>query len=199
MQKESKTCVKASLLKGIYARIKGNKKAEYAVYGAIVLLVVLVYTASARIDFSAVKEETAASQSTSADAAGTETRLREVLSKIRGAGRVEVMITYETGSELVTAVSTNVDSDMSETTGDGKVSQTQKTTESSQPATVSGSAGNEPIILLERQPVVRGVIVVAEGAADINVKLDLQRAVKAVLDIPLSSIEVFEAAADEWE
>lgn len=199
MQKESKTGDTLSLLKRMYLRIKGNKKAEYAVYGVVALAVVLLYIASARIDFSPAKKDAATTQSASQNAADTETRLRDVLSKIRGAGRVEVMITYETGSELVTAMSTNVDSDTSETTDGSKVSQTQKTTESSQPATVSGSGGNEPIILLERQPVVRGVIVVAEGAADIHVKLDLQRAVKAVLDIPLSSIEVFEAAADEWE
>jgi len=92
-------------------------------------------------------------------------------------------------------MTTNVNSTGSESSEDGRSSSSQQSTESTQPATVSGSDGNEPIVLKEIEPVVRGVIVVAEGAADVTVKLDLQRAVRAVLDIPLSKIEVFERSA----
>ena len=47
-------------------------------------------------------------------------------------------------------------------------------------------------MLTEVQPLVRGVIVVAEGAEDIAVKLNLQYAVKTVLGIDDDCIEVFE-------
>ena len=131
-----------------------------------------------------------------ASEAELETRLQEVLCCIRGAGRVEVMITYDTSREIVPAMTTNVNSTGSESSnGDGSSSSSQQSTESTEPATVSGSGGNEPIVLKEIEPQVRGVIVVAEGAADINVRMDLQRAVRAVLDIPLSRIEVFERSA----
>ena len=50
----------------------------------------------------------------------------------------------------------------------------------------------ENVILVEREPEIRGVIVVAEGAADPAVRLSLQRAVQAVTGVPLSCIEVFE-------
>ena len=106
------------------------------------------------------------------------------------------MITYDTSREIVPAMTTNVNSTGSESSnGDGSSSSSQQSTESTEPATVSGSGGNEPIVLKEIEPQVRGVIVVAEGAADINVRMDLQRAVRAVLDIPLSRIEVFERSA----
>ena len=105
------------------------------------------------------------------------------------------MITYDSGPEIVPAMSTNVNSTGSETSEGSRSSSSQQSTESTEPATVSGSGGNEPIVLKEIEPVVRGVIVVAEGAADIEVRLDLQRAVRAVLDIPLSRIEVFERSA----
>ena len=59
-------------------------------------------------------------------------------------------------------------------------------------ATVSTEGGQSPIILVEREPEIRGVIVVAEGAADPAVRLSLQRAVQAVTGVPLSCIEVFE-------
>ncbi len=61
-----------------------------------------------------------------------------------------------------------------------------------QPATVATDGGQSPIILVEREPEIRGVIVVAEGAADPAVRLSLQRAVQAVTGVPLSCIEVFE-------
>ena len=93
----------------------------------------------------------------------------------------------------------NVNSNQSESSDEGRTSTQTETTESSEPATVSAGGSDEPIVLMEKQPVVRGVIVVAEGAADIRVKLDLQRAVKAVLDIPLSQIEVFELSAESAE
>ena len=49
-----------------------------------------------------------------------------------------------------------------------------------------------PYLLYEKEPEIRGVIVVAEGAADVSVRLDLQRAVCAVLNVPISAVEVFE-------
>ena len=61
-----------------------------------------------------------------------------------------------------------------------------------QPATVTGEEGQEAIVLYEKEPQVRGVLVVAEGAGDPSVRLDLQRAVQAVTGAPLKAIEVFE-------
>ena len=197
MQKETRPAGAAaqgekSLFKRIYSRLRANPRLEWTVYGGLALLVALLYAGTLLPQTGKVGDEPrqTLSQPASPD---TEARLTEVLSRIRGAGRVEVMITYETGTELVPAMTTSVDSNTSETNDGDKSSVTSKTTESSQPATLSGSGG-EPIVLLEREPVVRGVIVVAEGAADIRVKLDLQRAVCAVLDVPASKIEVFESA-----
>ena len=177
--------------------MRANKKLELAVYGGIIVIVALLYIAGLSSGKGEKRAEASTTQPAAAPQSQTdlETRLKTVLSSIRGAGEVEVLITYESGSELVTAMSTNVNSNRSETSDGEKTSTNTQTTEVSQPATVNSSNGNEPIILVEKQPVVRGVIVVAEGAADIRVKLDLQRAVTAVLDIPISKIEVFELSA----
>ncbi|MEG1525176.1 MAG: hypothetical protein RRZ24_05920 [Clostridia bacterium] len=195
MQKETRPPTQRSLLQRITMAIQSNKKLELAVYGGLILIVVGLYAAT--LVPKGTTPSTVQSSVTSPGATaeeGVEERLREVLACIRGAGHVEVMITYETGTELVAAMSTNVNSNASETNDGEKTSTTTQTTESSQPATFGGGGGDEPIILMQKQPVVRGVIVVAEGAADIKVKLDLQRAVMAVLDIPISRIEVFESA-----
>lgn len=46
---------------------------------------------------------------------------------------------------------------------------------------------------------VRGVIVVAQGAADISVRLKLQAAVQAVLGVEADKVEVLEMGIQEME
>lgn len=177
-------------------RMRTDRRTELLVYGGVALLVVVLYLFVSRAaDGGTAANADGVQVLSAANAADTETRLQEVLSCIRGAGRVEVMITYETGREIVPAMTTSVNSNGSETSDGDKSSSSQQSTESTQPATVSQSGSNAPIVLKEIEPVVRGVIVVADGAADVTVRLDLQRAVRAVLDIPLSHIEVFERSA----
>lgn len=177
-------------------RMRTDRRTELLVYGGVALLVVVLYLFVSRAaDGGTAADADGVQVLSAANAADTETRLQEVLSCIRGAGRVEVMITYETGREIVPAMTTSVNSNGSETSDGDRSSSSQQSTESTQPATVSQSGSNAPIVLKEIEPVVRGVIVVADGAADVTVRLDLQRAVRAVLDIPLSHIEVFERSA----
>ena len=122
-----------------------------------------------------------------------------MLSSIRGAGKVKVMITYDTSSRLVPAMSTDVQSGTTENRGTGSESITQTRTESSRPATVSTSGGAETIVLTEIEPTIRGVIVIAEGAADVSVRLKLQNAVITVLGITAERIDVFEMKSNNEE
>jgi stage III sporulation protein AG len=176
-------------------KLKKNKKLETIVYIILILAVAAIFL-STLIKPKEETPETEQSGNTEASQLRNEQqiegKLRQVLSSIRGAGRVEVMITYETGTEIVPAFSS--DKQSSSTTSDSNTSESSTTseTESKQPATVSQNGGYQPIVLTEKQPVVRGVIVVAEGAADIMVKLDLQLAVQTVLDVDADCIEVFE-------
>ena len=121
-----------------------------------------------------------------------EQRLKHVLSCIRGAGQVEVMITYSASGEIVTAMSTSRNSNTSSSQDGNRESEELQEILTETPATVEAEDGVNPIVLMEKKPTVRGVIVVAEGAADIAVRLDLERAVRAVLDVPINHIEVFE-------
>ncbi len=185
---------KESIAARVAAALQKNKKLEIGVYALIVALIVLLYFSTimpAKKDARTANAEQDAAISTSVEQE-TETRLAGVLSNIKGAGHVEVMITYETGPELVTAMSVDTNSNRSTTSDDGHESTTEHETESRKPATVSGGGGSQPIVLTEIQPAVRGVIVVAEGAGDIMVRLNLQRAVQTVLNVPVQSIEVFE-------
>lgn len=185
------------LFGGLVRKMKTNRKVEIAVYVILVALVILLYFATTVKVPETSSSNEQASVSSNVETGTTEeqleARLAEALSKIRGAGKVEVMITYETGTQIVPAMS--VDKQVSSSQSDQNV--TSSETESTEPATVSKSGSNEPIVITEKQPTIRGVIVIAEGAADITVMVDLQRAVQTVLNIPASSIEVFEMTSKE--
>lgn len=177
------------LIAEVIKKIKTNKKLEIGIYIALGLLAVILYVSS----LSSGKDESKSSLAYDVSAVtvrdeDVESKLADVLSKIRGAGDVRVMITYDTTGEIVPAMST--DTQTGESSGSGTDS--RDTSESKTPATVKKNGDEEPIVLTQIEPTVRGVIVIAEGAADISVKLDLQHAVETVLGVSADCIEVFE-------
>lgn len=111
-----------------------------------------------------------------------ESKLESVLSQIKGAGNVKVMITLEGSPELVYAMDSNE-----------KASNTQNgstTTSSSTPIIVETNGSSEPLILTEKLPKVKGVVVVSTGASDIAIKLDILNSVSTLLDISIDKINV---------
>lgn len=186
---EKKKSLLASLLEGM----KKNKKVELCVYLVIGLVIVVLYFAAG----SGGNSEKEAEDGESVRVYGTDTtdaeeKLAQTLSQIRGVGKVTVMITYDTGTEIVPAMSKSTQSNESETQNGTSSSEN----ESNEIATITSGGQESPVVITEIQPKVRGVIVVAEGAADISVKLNLEYATATVLGIDASAIEVFEMNAD---
>lgn len=115
-----------------------------------------------------------------------EEKLRSVLSKVDGAGEVDVIINYESGTELVPALSETV---KTSTDRNGDVS-SETTDRNSEVATIRESGDTAALIVKEIQPGVRGVLVVAQGAGDIRVRLQLLEAVQTFLNIDTDKVEV---------
>lgn len=183
----------SSVLGRAVAFLKRNPKTELLIYGVIVFTVLGVYFAGLLSQKDAETAEKTVTVSSNLDREiDVENRLKSVLSCIRGAGRVEVMITYASSGEIVTAMSTSRNSNTATSQDGSRASEELQEILTEEPATVEDGSGVSPIVLMEKQPVIRGVIVVAEGAADIAVRLDLERAVHAVLDVPVNNVEVFE-------
>ena len=107
------------------------------------------------------------------------------------------MVTYETTDEVVTAMTRQIDEQSSGTEGQSGSTFIEQRSETVQPATITTENGQEAIVLYKREPELRGVVVVAQGAADLTVRLNLQRAVQAVTGLPLCAIEVLEMGYDE--
>lgn len=101
-----------------------------------------------------------------------EQRLAQVLSKIDGAGSVDVFVSVRSDGTVVIATESIVGEDGSVTTS-------------------PVLSGGEPIVLEECNPEITGVLIVADGADDLNVRFNLLEAAASVLDIDQSIIKVY--------
>ena len=113
-----------------------------------------------------------------------ESKLERVLSNIKGVGDVKVMVSVDGSPELKYASDTD--------TKTSSTSNGTTTTSSSSPIIISGGDGSNPLILTEELPKVKGVIVVASGASQIGIKLDILNAVSNLLDISTDKVSVLE-------
>lgn len=166
-------------LKQIFAKIKSVKNIEIIIGLVIIAVMIIIYS-----NVSAAKEKTeAASGGDVTLTENLETRLAEILGEIEGAGEVKVMITFAGTGDKVTAETTNTHT----TTTNGSTSSTTTTTTTSSPIL----SGSDVVILQEKMPEIKGVIVVAEGAGDMKVKLKLMQATATVLGINANSIQIF--------
>ena len=179
--------MKGTGMKAVWDRLRSWKYASWVLYGTLLLLAGFFYGLGEGWFQAAPRDGPAAAAEDTLEA-----RLEDILSTVRGAGKVRVLVTYATAGERVAATVSTLDESVSETSGVNTATRSEQSREMKQPATVSTESGQSPIILVEREPEIRGVIVVAEGAADPSVRLSLQRAVQAVTGVSLSCIEVFE-------
>ena len=94
--------------------------------------------------------------------------------------------------EDVFAVNTEKKTDtVSEKSANGNSKNSETVTESKTLVTFKNDNGEEALVIVENEPKVKGVIVVAQGADNVNVKLDLQKAVETILQIKSSQVEIF--------
>lgn len=119
-----------------------------------------------------------------------EKKLENILSKLDGVGKVNVMVTLENSVEKVTATNTTKSSEnIVENDGEGGTRQVQREDLTTQVVT-RGSDGSL-LVVKEIKPKVLGVIVVAEGAEDPEVKEKLYEAVKTVLGVKGNQVQVY--------
>lgn len=163
----------------IYARLSEIKNIKIIIAVVIIAIALLVYFISGMVG-SEVKKEKDVESSTVSECE----ELESVLSRIKGAGRIKVLITYDGEGESVPAVS--YDSTTVKTKDGDKV--TEKTDTKSEPVMSKDS----PVIIKKIAPTVVGVIIVAEGGGDSSVVVKLMNATKIALGIELDKIRVFE-------
>lgn len=122
-----------------------------------------------------------------------ENRLKAILEQIEGVGEVSVMVTLKVGSEIVPA--TNVIESESQTSekdsSGGTRTIVQRSVDSKIVLKNDQGTEEQPLIVKEIMPEVKGVIVVAEGAENAEIEAMITEAVQTVLGIPAFRVKVY--------
>ena len=167
-------------MKEIFLKFKKIK--HFYIYLAVIvgLLLCVVYFSSFGKSKTDKSEENSAQENTSAVeyVDRLENKLCNVISDIDGVGKVEVAIALESGFSYEYATDSETKTTIS---GDVKTTITTETV-----ILVS----NEPLVIKEKYPVVKGVVVVAEGADNIGVKLAILTAVQTILNVDSNQISI---------
>jgi len=118
-----------------------------------------------------------------------ESKLENVLSQLKGVGKVKVMITLEDTTEIIPAFNTTKNNENTKEI-DSQGGTREIVREDMTMQMVTNEEG-EPIVLKEIKPTIKGVIVIADGAENLEVKEMLYEAVKTVLGIPGKRVEIY--------
>lgn len=158
-----------------------NKKMRSNIFLALLLGILLL---AAGKGFSETEKEasnqpqTTEKSTVSADRE-TERRMAEILSKIEGAGQVDVMLTYrQTEEKTIAHNETREES--------GEALRTEQTAILLE----DGDGATQPLILTENSPVVEGVVIAAQGADQPAVAAAMNQAAQALLDVPAHKVAV---------
>lgn len=149
--------------KGI-KKLLSKIKIEYLI--VVVLAAVCLFIVFNGMKSNEVKETNAVNEYVSS----LENKLTKSLSKVSGAGKVNVIISVESKMETVLA----------------SVKKTENGTTEEEPFTVGGKT----VILTENYPEITGVIIVAEGANNLTVRVSLINATKVFLNIDDDKIQI---------
>lgn len=119
-----------------------------------------------------------------------EERLEQMLATVKGAGRVKVMLSFDSIGEKVLAKDKKdqLESDV------GTESSANKSSFEESVMVIGSGAEEKPFIVNEKLPVPSGVLVTATGAGSENVKLEIYEAVKALYGMSPHRIKVAAAA-----
>lgn len=109
----------------------------------------------------------------------TEEKLSTLISQIKGAGKTKVMITVESGTEIVYAKTETIK----------KVG--NDTTTTSTLILIDNNGTETPIVVMEILPKIKGVVIVSEGAKDVQIKLNIINAAQTLLTLDVNKIQVY--------
>ena len=150
----------------ILSKFKDNKILFYITLAVLIIFLVIITSYS-----TTKKEESVVSQDNYVD--NLEKKLENALQNVGDLGNVKVVITVESGNQVVLA--TNKTTIITE-----KGTETTET-----PILVNGKT----VVLMEKVPKVTGVLIVVDSS-NIVVKTKIQQATTSLLDINLSQIEI---------
>ncbi len=120
-----------------------------------------------------------------------ENSLREILEQIVGVGQVTVMVNLDSTEEKVYQTNLQTGKQVTEEKDtQGGTRTVEDMTQNSQVVTVTGGGGEQPIVVKTVKPKIRGVVVVANGVENMQVKAWIFDVIERSLDVPPHRISI---------
>lgn len=121
-----------------------------------------------------------------------ESRLEEILSCIEGAGKVKVLVTIkQSEKKVVEKDNPNERKNVYETGEAGENKNTMELTNDVETIYTEDEAGHKvPFVTMQIVPKVEGVVVVAQGGGDENIKKQITEVIQALFDMEAHKIKV---------
>lgn len=166
--------------------LQGKKFQQYwkkYKYAAIVLLlgaILLILPSSKK---AADEKNTGQAGETSESTEKTEQKMEQILSDIHGVGRLQMMLTVDSGSEQYLAQN-------SELSHSGSSEDTEDYNRRTETVVVSDGDGEKAVVTKSTAPVYRGALIVCQGAGNPDVKLAVTQAVAALTGLSSDRITV---------
>lgn len=117
--------------------------------------------------------------------------LKNILSKVKGVGEVDVIIHFEGGEELIPALDSEKSNTVTEerdSNGGNRINNNNK--DGTKVVMSSQGSSTEPLILKTYNPKIIGILIVAEGADDTKLSYQLTKIVSSLYDISESKVSV---------
>ncbi|MCM8711042.1 stage III sporulation protein AG [Clostridium sp. SYSU_GA19001] len=180
---------------------KNNKLPNFLIAClSIVLIGILVVigtdyfksTSTAKINTEANVVSVKTNTSTEDYETAAENKLKSVLEDMKGVGKTKVMITVEGSEEQIPAVNINDSTSITKERDDagGTRDTTQKNSGSTIVVTNDG-VKNQPLIVQTKKPKIIGVCVIAEGAKDKVVQLQITQVVTRLYNLTSDKVSVY--------
>ena len=164
-----------------FSKLKKNKNFLVFIAVGLAVLIAIIYFSSllgTNDKSSSTKEDNIETNfSTSEEyVIYLENKLENVISQVKGAGNVDVIVTLEKGFEYVYL-----------TEEETKTSANGITTTTTTVVMVDG----EPVLTEEIYPIIKGIVIVSAGANDVAVKMNILTLIQTVVNVDSSNISIF--------
>ncbi|SES62922.1 hypothetical protein [Anaerobranca gottschalkii] len=175
--------------KKVFSELKGKKNLSILLLAFLGIVLIL-------FNFPSGKDPTPTSSNPKVENLETfelqiKKELENILSKMDGVGKVSVMVTLENSSEMIYSENyTESRRENREEDSQGGTRNTVEYNKTGQLVIIRRAGNEEPVVIKEIMPKIRGVMVVSENGDNPKVKLEITKAIQSVLDVPAYKISV---------
>lgn len=126
-----------------------------------------------------------------------EKKLEDMLSKLEGIKKVQVMITLKTSAEKVTLKDNPYSQETTTQKDQNSESTSHQMTGEETTVLVETEEGSQPYVVKEKEPQVEGVLILVEGLENTALKNEISEAAEALFGVPLHKIKVMKMKVEE--